>query len=187
MQNIDILLILVYNYLAGDFMIIDLTSLVTNLKEKIIINQRVDTSSLDLSNTNIRKLNNTYFKGEITRIGDNTFSINGVLSGSMILPDDITLEDVEHIYEIQIDENFGESTENDENNIEIVQNTIDILPFLWQNIIVEIPLKVVGDKNRNKTTKGNGWRLINEDEVNTDNNSPFSDLQKLLDSKGRSE
>ena len=168
-------------------MIIDLSSLVTNLKECIDIDECVDIASVDLSNTNIRKLNNTYFKGKITRISDDTFSINGVLSGTMVLPADVTLEDVDYNYEIQIDENFGENTENNENNIEIVQNTIDILPFLWQNIIVEIPLKVVGDKNRNKTTKGNGWRLINEDEVNTDNNSPFSDLQKLLDSKGRSE
>lgn len=165
-------------------MIIDLSSLVTNLKECIDIDECVDITSIDLSNTNIRKLNNTYLKGKITRISDDTFSIIGVLSGTMVLPDDITLEDVDYNYEIQIDENFGENTEN---NIEIVQNTIDILPFLWQNIIVEIPLKVVSDKNRNKTTQGNGWRLISEDEVNTDNNSPFSDLQKLLDSKGRSE
>ena len=168
-------------------MIIDLGSLVTNLKESIDIDKSIDMSSVDLSNTSIRKLNNTYFKGKITRISDDTFSIVGILSGTMVLPDDITLEDVDYNYEIQIDENFGESTENSENNIEIVQNTIDILPFLWQNIIVEIPLKVVNDENKNKTFEGNGWRLISEDEVNTSNNSPFSDLQKLLDSKGRSE
>ena len=168
-------------------MIIDLSSLVTNLKENINVDQNVDTSSLDLSSTNIRSLNNTYFKGKITRISDDTFSISGVLSGTMVLPDDVTLEDVNYNYEIQIDENFGENTENDENNIEIVQNTIDILPFLWQNIIVEIPLKVVNDKNKDKTIEGNGWRLISEDEVNTSKDSPFSDLQKLLDSKGRSE
>ena len=168
-------------------MIIDLGSLVTNLKESIDIDKSIDMSSVDLSNTSIRKLNNTYFKGKITRISDDTFSIIGVLSGTMVLPDDITLEDVDYNYEIQIDENFGESTENSENNIEIVQNTIDILPFLWQNIIVEIPLKVVSDKNKDKTIEGNGWRLISEDEVNTSKDSPFSDLQKLLDSKGRSE
>ncbi len=168
-------------------MIIDLGSLVTNLKESIDIDKSIDMSSVDLSNTSIRKLNNTYFKGKITRISDDTFSIVGILSGTMVLPDDITLEDVDYNYEIQIDENFGESTENSENNIEIVQNTIDILPFLWQNIIVEIPLKVVSDKNKDKTIEGNGWRLISEDEVNTSKDSPFSDLQKLLDSKGRSE
>lgn len=168
-------------------MIIDLGSLVTNLRESIDIDKSIDMSSVDLSNTSIRKLNNTYFKGKITRISDDTFSIVGILSGTMVLPDDITLEDVDYNYEIQIDENFGESTENSENNIEIVQNTIDILPFLWQNIIVEIPLKVVSDKNKDKTIEGNGWRLISEDEVNTSKDSPFSDLQKLLDSKGRSE
>lgn len=168
-------------------MIIDLGSLVTNLKKSIDIDKSIDMSSIDLSNTSIRKLNNTYFKGKITRLDDDTFSIVGILSGTMVLPDDITLEDVDYNYEIQIDENFGESTENSENNIEIVQNTIDILPFLWQNIIVEIPLKIVSDKNKDKTIEGNGWRLISEDEVNTSKDSPFSDLQKLLDSKGRSE
>lgn len=168
-------------------MIIDLGSLVTNLKESIDIDKSIDMSSVDLSNTSIRKLNNTYFKGKITRISDDTFSIVGILSGTMVLPDDITLEDVDYNYEIQIDENFGESTENSENNIEIVQNTIDILPFLWQNIVVEIPSKVRGNANEDINLEGDGWRLINEDEVHASNNSPFSDLQKLLDDKEGSE
>lgn len=47
----------------------------------------------------------------------------------MILPDDITLEDVEYHFSSQIEVNFGETVENDENNLEITQNTIDILPF----------------------------------------------------------
>ena len=166
---------------------INLGSLCNNLESEININNKLIINDNLLKNVSIKELVNTYFEGKITRIDDYNFSIVGILKGTMILPDDITLENVNYDFSIKIDEIFGQKTENSENNLEIVQNTIDILPFLWQNIIVEIPLKVVSEKNQNKTIEGNGWRLISEDQVNIENNSPFSDLQKMLDSKGRSE
>lgn len=166
---------------------INLGSLCNNLESEININNKLIINDNLLKNVSIKELVNTYFEGKITRIDDYNFSIVGILKGTMVLPDDITLENVNYDFSIKIDEIFGQKTENSENNLEIVQNTIDILPFLWQNIIVEIPLKVVSEKNQNKTIEGNGWRLISEDQVNIENNSPFSDLQKMLDSKGRSE
>ena len=44
---------------------------------------------------------------------------------------------------------------------------------------MEIPLKVVNEKNKNLTLKGDGWRLISEEELKKDlnNNSPFSELK----------
>lgn len=166
---------------------INLGSLCNNLESEININNKLIINDNLLKNVSIKELVNTYFEGKITRIDDYNFSIVGILKGTMVLPDNITLENVNYDFSIKIDEIFGQKTENSENNLEIVQNTIDILPFLWQNIIVEIPLKVVSEKNQNKTIEGNGWRLISEDQVNIENNSPFSDLQKMLDSKGRSE
>ena len=65
----------------------------------------------------------------------------------------------------------------DENNLEIVRNRLDIQEFLWQNILVEIPLKVISEKNKDLTLKGNGWRLVTEEEINQRNNSPFSELK----------
>ena len=53
--------------------------------------------------------------------------------------------------------------------------------------LVEIPSKVRGNANEDINLEGDGWRLINEDEVHASNNSPFSDLQKLLDDKEGSE
>ena len=97
----------------------------------------------------------------------------------MILPDDITLEEVEYKFSTQIEEEFSEFNENDDNNLKIIQNRLDISEFLWQNILVEIPLKVVNEKNKNLTLKGDGWRLISEEELEKDlnNNSPFSELK----------
>jgi len=169
---------------------IDLSSLITNLNDEIIVDGCVNISDDLLKNVSIRKLNDVYFNGKVTRISDDMFNLYGNLSGVMTLPDDITLEDVEHTFFVQIDENFGETEEIDENNIEIVQNTIDIIPFLWQNIVVEIPSKIVSEKSQNISLEGEGWRFIREDDIEDikrENNSPFSDLQKLLDSKEGSE
>ena len=59
------------------------------------------------------------------------------------------------------------------------QKTIDITEDLWQNILVEIPLKCVNDKNKDLTLEGDGWRLISEDDVKLENN-PLSSLKDLL-------
>ena len=168
-------------------MIIDLTSLSINLQDEVTIDKEIKFDGEYSKNTLIRNLKNTFFNGKVVRISDDLFTLKGIIDGIMILPDDITLEDVEYHFSIQIEENFGETVENDENNLEITQNTIDILPFLWQNIVVEIPSKVRGNANEDINLEGDGWRLINEDEVHASNNSPFSDLQKLLDDKEGSE
>ena len=70
-----------------------------------------------------------------------------------------------------------------DNNLKIVQNTLDITEFLWQNILVEIPLKVVSEKNQNLKLEGNGWRLITEEDLEHSNNSPFSELKEKLNSR----
>ena len=45
-----------------------------------------------------------HFKGNIKKLVDDTYSLEGVLSGTMILADDITLEDIIRIiYQLTID------------------------------------------------------------------------------------
>ena len=101
----------------------------------------------------------------------------------MVLPDDITLEDVNYPFASNVSEKFNETGKNEENNLEIVHNRLDIQEFLWQNILVEIPLKVKSEKSENLTLKGDGWRLVTEEELKESNNSPFSELSKIFDSR----
>ena len=56
------------------------------------------------------------------------------------------LEDVCINFSGEIEENFSDFSKNEEKNLEIVKNRLDITEFLWQNILVEIPLKVVRKK-----------------------------------------
>ena len=152
-------------------MIIDLFNLITNGK-KIIIDNDVNISEELLKTSTIRRLNNVHFNGYIDRLIDDTYVLSGVLSGTMVLPDDITLEDYEYYFTSDIEEKIDETRIN-------YQKTIDITLDLWQNILVEIPLRAVNEKNKDLTLKGDGWRLISEDDVNSINN-PLSSLKDLL-------
>lgn len=152
-------------------MIIDLFNLITNGK-KIIIDNDVNISEELLKTSTIRRLNNVHFNGYIDRLIDDIYVLSGVLSGTMVLPDDITLEDYEYDFTSDIEEKIDETRIN-------YQKTIDITLDLWQNILVEIPLRAVNEKNKDLTLKGDGWRLISEDDVNSINN-PLSSLKDLL-------
>ena len=158
---------------------IDLTKLITNIEEEIDINVDLEFNESKLQETSIKRLEKVTFSGFVTKLYNTDYQISGCLSGTMILPDDITLEEVEYKFSTQIEEEFSEFNENDDNNLKIIQNRLDISEFLWQNILVEIPLKVVNEKNKNLTLKGDGWRLISEEELEKDlnNNSPFSELK----------
>ena len=156
---------------------IDLTNLITNIEEELILNIELNFSKENLKETGIEELKETKFIGEITKLYDNNFQLSGILKGVMILPDDITLEPVEYKFETNLEEKFNEFTENTDNNLKIIQNRLDISEFLWQNILVEIPLKVVSEKNKDLTLKGDGWRFITEEELTKENNSPFSELK----------
>lgn len=152
-------------------MVIELFNLVVNNKKIIIDNDVVINDEL-LKTSTIRRLNNVHFNGYLDRLIDDTYELSGTLSGTMILPDDITLEDYEYNFTSDIEEKIDETRIN-------FQKTIDITEDLWQNILVEIPLKAVNDKNKNLTLEGDGWRLISEDDVKTSNN-PLSSLKDLL-------
>ena len=152
-------------------MTIDLFNLVVNNKT-INIDSDIIIPNEYLENSGIRRLNNIHFKGNIKKLVDDTYSLEGVLSGTMILADDITLEDYEYNFTSEIEENIEETSIN-------LQKTLDITDILWQNILIEVPSKVVNDKNKNMKLEGNGWRLISEDDLNSKNN-PLSELEDLL-------
>lgn len=153
-------------------MIINLMDVINNKKTMIDIDNDIIFPLELLEGTSIRRLENIHFNGKIKRLVDDTFELSGNLSGMMILPDDITLEDYKYDFNCEIEENFEENVLN-------LQKSIDISSILWENILVEIPLKVVNPKNENIKLEGNGWRLVSEDDVHEANN-PLSELEELF-------
>ena len=159
-------------------MIIDLTNIVTNNVDVINVDTQVWFDQDILNDVNIRKLKDVSFVGKIRKLYDSEYELEGVLSGVMVLADDITLEDVDYKFSVSILENIDELGEDEENNLNIVNNRLDISDFLWQNIVLEIPSKVVSEKSRDITLEGNGWRFVTEEELEKEknNDSPFNEL-----------
>lgn len=74
------------------------------------------------------------------------------LSGKMYLPCAISLEEVEVPFATKIEEIIGENNIN--NNF-----YLDLSDILWENIVLEIPIKVVKEGVHLETSGGKGWSV----------------------------
>ena len=59
------------------------------------------------------------------------------------------------------------------------ENILDIYAILWQNIVLEVPLRYSKVEDYGKY-QGDGWKLVSEEELKLKNN-PFSALQNNMD------
>ena len=149
-------------------MIINLEELNSNIKENIEINEVVEFDDELIENSSIIKLDKIKFNGQIFKDLSDEFILKGVLEGIMYVEDSINLEEVDYPFSIEIDENIEENLENN-------QNSIDIISILWQNIVLEVPLRYTKVEDFSSYS-GDGWRLISEEKVNT--NNPFLELKE---------
>lgn len=148
---------------------IDLSIL--NTKPKIVINTKVTFPKEDLEKAGILSMDEAEVQGEITsELGEYFLKLN--LKGKMVLPCNLTLKPVDYPFTLEIEENLNEMVENFKKS----QKTIDILPIIWENILMEIPMKVVSPEAKNMKTKGEGWELITDSEPKANNS-----LAKLKD------
>jgi uncharacterized protein len=161
---------------------IDLIRLINNFVESIDINETITFDESYLSNTDIRKLSEIKVSGSIVKTNADMFFLKLLVEGTMILPCAITLEDVNHDFALEINEVLSEIDEEDEKYLKINGNSIDILPIIWQNIVLEVPFRVVKDEEYHINKSGDGWRLMTEEEKEMEKtDSKLEDLKDLLD------
>ena len=55
-------------------------------------------------------------------------------------------------------------------------NTLAILELLWENIVLEVPIRFTKVEDFSKF-HGDGWKLVSEDD-NSHENNPFSEILK---------
>ena len=142
---------------------IDILKLNSGLEDSVYIDEVYSFSTDELKDTDIIKLDNLKIKGYITKNSLDEYIIDINVNGIMVLPCSISLKPVDYKIDINIEENISEnyeSVKNFENN----QKTIDILPIIWENILMEIPIKVVSDDLSDIKTKGDGWELITDED-----------------------
>lgn len=153
-------------------MIIKLNELFGGIKNEILIDEIISFDENYISNTDIKKLENLKVKGKVFKDSSDELNLKVNISGNMLIEDSITLEEVYYPFSIEIEENIEENLENDE-------NTIDILEILWQNIVLEIPLKYTTIKDLSEI-KGDGWKLVDED-FKKEVDNPFIELKEKME------
>ena len=141
---------------------IDLTKLIYNNIYKVPVNGEVIIPDEYLKNTDIKRISPVKVNGFIYD-NEEEFSIEITVTGNMVLECCRTLKEVNTPFNIDINEVIDE---NSDNSLEIIQNSLDIFPIIWQNILLEVPLRVLHPDSDEMPTRGDGWHLITEDDKN---------------------
>ena len=114
-----------------------------------------------MKNTDIKRLSELNVNGAIRREAEEFISLEVSIEGEMILPCSVSLVDVPYLIDLKLYEMIDSETNVE--YLKIEKDSIDILPIIWQNIILEIPLKVLSPDLDRSNLKGEGWKLIEKD------------------------
>ena len=144
-------------------MLLDLTKLQNRKENELTYNDVIVLDEELYKDTDIRSLSPVDVSINIHRVTDFAYSMDLEIKGTMILPCSITLKDVSYPFDIKTEVKVSNEEENDEEYVKIIQNNIDIIPIIWQNIVLEIPLRVVSEDVSGSPVEGDGWKLIRED------------------------
>lgn len=121
-------------------------------------------------NTDIIRLEDIHVVGDVFYNLSDEIEANIRITGKMILKDAITLEEISKKLDIDI----AEILEKTAKYYKKEQNTLDKLEFLWENIVLEVPISLT--KSSGINLKGEGWELNRDEE---DDINP--ELAKLKD------
>ena len=160
-------------------MIIDLTKLLYSQTDKILIDNEVTIPKSYLDNTDIKDISKVLVSGEIVDEGL-VLSVNLNIKCDLTLICSVSLKDVNYPVNINICEIISDNDENLEDFDKIINNSIDLLPIIWQNILVEVPMKVVSPDYEEKNIYGNGWKFITTKEENNEIDPRLSKLKDFL-------
>ena len=158
----------------------DLIRLNNNIDKFIEVNETYSFTQDEIKGTDLLKLDEVKIEGEITKNSLGNIELNLDVEGVMVLACAITLKPVNYPFSVQISGELEELMENFDENERNFQNSIDILPIIWENILMEIPMRVVSEEaeNSNITKEGEGWKFVTEEEEKI---SPLSELMNMID------
>ena len=156
---------------------IDIRLLLSNVEEEILFDETITFDKEQYQKIDILDLSEIHVKGFVSKLNTGEIQLIGSATGEMTLPCVVTLNPVKYPFCIEFDEIIDGK---DENNLKKDENTLELKEYLWQNIVVEKPLRIVSDKAYNKEYKGNGWKLVT-DEDNKKENTSLEVLKQLLD------
>jgi len=100
-----------------------------------------------------------YFDQNVER-----FYVDMTVTGEMVVPCAITLEDIHLPLDFVASESFSfDKVEEDEPVNEVHGEILDLLPIIFQLILMEVPWKAVKE-NLKEYPKGDGWEIVREED-----------------------
>ena len=133
------------------------------------------------SSIGILDLKNCHVTGTISLKYLSMLQINLTITGIMTLPDSVTTLPIDYPFTSKIDEEIDINDQNFLETYQKKQNILDIMKILWENIVLEVPMRFTTTKDVHLS--GDGWSLgLNE---NKDDNidSRLAKLSELLNRK----
>ncbi|HEU5141063.1 MAG TPA: YceD family protein [Bacillales bacterium] len=157
------------------------------LKETgLSFDETVDVSDLKERDPEIRGISSVQVVGR-AMFEESKISFLLEISGQMVLPSSKTLEDVNysfHLHTVEVfrlDSSVEEESEEEEIH-DIVNETIDLLPYVKEAILVEKPIRVVGEEEE-PLPSGEGWEVVSERQQKNRIDPRLKKLEELLDDK----
>ena len=160
-------------------MIIDITKLKQCILNELEVNEDIIIEKEMLEKAKIIDLKDANVNGYITKDNGNDYYVDLSLRGTLVLPCSITLKPVDYDFATEIAGSYNEMMSEIGENSKINENSLDILPIIWQNILMEIPIKVTGPEATDLKLSGDGWKLVTEESEHTTKNA-FDKLKDLL-------
>lgn len=130
---------------------IDLSKLIYNQVKELEINGTFLIKRELWQDMDIVDLKEIIVFGKISKDFKDQIHLELEAKGVMVLRDTKTLEALDYEYNLEIDEIIDE-------NKEIKQNVLDIEPILWENVLLEVPIRIVSNETP-INLKGEGWEL----------------------------
>lgn len=158
----------------------DLTRLKSGIEMYIPVEITYDFDKEQLEGTDLISLEQVHIVGEITKNSLDEYELSSTITGTMVLPCAITLKPVHVPLHCEIEVNIADFMRETQENSIICENTLDIFPIIWENILMEIPMKVVSEDISDRTLSGNGWKVVSGPVHEQETNPELEKLKDLL-------
>lgn len=158
------------------------------LKNKgINIDEMVDVSDLKKTNNDIQDISLVHVKGE-GNFSNHSITFSLSIKGEMVLPCSRTLADVPFPFQVETIETFKLHDwigfEGDDDVHELENDIVDLLPYIKQAILLEIPLQIFSEGLKGDAPQsGNDWELLTEENKKERIDPRLADLAKFFDDK----
>ena len=103
-------------------------------------------------------LEDIFVSGYILDNGTDDYEISMKISGKMYLKSAINLS----LVPVDLNVEFDDFIKNLVEKYKKSANSLDILPIVWENILLEIPIRAENAQDELELTSGQGWEVISE-------------------------